>query len=171
MTTFRIFAFACGLALLSGAALGHDVKFDTIKVSHPWTRATPRAAPVGAGYMTVVNTGEAPDRLVGATSASSEKVEIHEMSMDGGVMKMREIEGGLPLAAHGRIELKPGGHHLMFIGLKAPFEPGKTVATTLEFEKAGKLDVDFVVQGAAAPAMDHSGMQHMDHSGAKPAGQ
>ncbi|MCE1237698.1 MAG: copper chaperone PCu(A)C [Hyphomicrobiales bacterium] len=171
MTTFRTIAFACGLTLLGGAAFGHDVKFDTIKVSHPWTRATPKAAPVGAGYMTVVNTGEAPDRLIGASSDSSEKVEIHDMSMDGGIMRMREVEGGLPLKANGRIELKPGGHHLMFIGLKTPFEPGKTVKVTLQFEKAGKLDVDFLVQGAAAPAMDHSTMPHMDHSGMKPMGQ
>ena len=90
--------------------------------------------------MSIVNTGSAPDRLIGGSVAGAGKFEVHEMSMDGGVMKMRPLPKGLEIKPGQTVELKPGSYHVMFVGLKQPFEQGKSVKGTLEFEKAGKVD-------------------------------
>lgn len=163
MKSLRRFALACGLTLLSAAALAHEYRLGSLEIGHPWVRATPRSAPVGGGFLTIANTGAAADRLLAVKADVSEKVELHEMSMDGGIMKMRALPEGIAVPAGGRVELKPGGYHVMFIGLKAPLEAGKSFKGTLQFEKAGPIEVDFMVQGMSADPMDHSGMKPMGH--------
>lgn len=109
--------------------------------------------PVGGGYLTIANSGVADDRLVSVTSPQAGEVELHEMSMAGDVMKMRKLDTGIPVPAGQTVELKPGGLHLMFMKVKTPFKAGDTVAATLVFEKAGKVDVVLPV-GEASGAKD-----------------
>ena len=135
-----------GGIVLAAPAAAHDYKVGALEISHPWTRATASTAKSGGGYLVITNKGTTPDRLVAAQSNASQKVEIHEMKMDGSVMRMRELAGGLEIPPGGSVMLKPGGYHIMFMELKAPLAKGSKVPVTLVFEKAGKVDVDFAVQ-------------------------
>jgi hypothetical protein len=160
----KTFLLAAILAFAVNAASAHEYKAGSIEIKHPWARATPKGAPVAGGYMTLINTGSAPDRLVGGTNANAEKFEMHEMKMDNGVMKMRPLPNGIEIKPGEKVELKPGAYHLMFVGVKVPFEKGKRVKGTLQFEKAGSVDVEYVVEAVgASPKMDHGDMGGMDH--------
>lgn len=151
--------FLC-LALALGAvpAVAHDYTVGSIHIVHPWTRATPKGATIAAGYMKLVNNGPAPDRLVGGSSPAAGGFEVHSMSMEGGVMKMRPVEGGLEIKPGQTVELKPGSFHVMLTGLKQQLEKGQRIKGTLEFEKAGKVEIEYVVDaiGASPPAGEHS---------------
>ena len=144
---------AVGSAILSPAA-AHDFKAGALKLDHPWTRST--AGTVGAGYVTIVNTGKAADQLVSASSPVAGKVEIHTMTMNGGVMKMRPLPAGIALPAGKTTALKPGGYHLMLIGLKAPLVEGKLVPLTLNFARAGTVKVELKVEAAGATEPAHA---------------
>src|SRR5271165_2073484 len=145
---------ACLLALATTVAATQEFKAGSIEVDNPWSRATPKGATVAAGYLTIKNTGTAPDRLVGGTSPAAGKVEVHEMSMDKGVMKMRPVSGGLEIKPGETVELKPGSFHIMMTGLKQQIENGKPFKASLKFEKAGPVEVEFTVvaPGATPPA-------------------
>ena len=148
------------LALLAvlGAfpALALDYKLGAIEIAQPWTRATPPTAQAGGGFLVIKNTGATADRLIAVKSPAADKVEIHEMKMDGNVMRMRAVEKGLDIPPGATVELKPGGFHVMFMGLKAPFAKDAKVPLTLVFEKAGSIDVELSVEaiGAASPGHD-----------------
>jgi periplasmic copper chaperone A len=144
--------FAIVLAAFAPPAYAKDYHAGSLDIAGPWSRATPQGASVAAGYLTIKNTGSTADRLVGGASDAAAKFEVHEMSMDGGVMKMRPIQGGLEIKPGETVELKPQGLHIMFVGLKKPLKQGDHVKATLEFEKAGKVDVDFDVTGMGGPA-------------------
>jgi copper(I)-binding protein len=154
MTIMRTLIGTLGilLAVCVPAAHAADYHAGSLDISAPWSRATPQGASIGAGYVTIKNTGTTPDRLVGGSSDASAKFEVHEMSMDGGVMKMRPIQGGLEIKPGQTVELKPQGLHIMFVGLKKPLKQGDHIKATLEFEKAGKVEVDFDVTGMGGPA-------------------
>ncbi len=147
-------------ALLSSAAgLAHA---GDIALDHPWSRATPAGAPVGAGYVTVKNTGAAADKLVSATAPDvAGKVEVHEMTMDNGVMKMRPVSG-IEIPAGKSVELKPGGYHIMFMQLKQPLKAGETIKGALTFEKAGVVPVEFKVEAMSAAGSGGHDMKGMD---------
>jgi len=132
-----------------------DYHVGALDISAPWSRATPKGAPVAAGYLTIKNTGTTADRLVGGSSDAAAKVEVHEMTMDNGVMKMRPITGGLEIKPGESVELKPQGLHLMFIKPKNLLKQGDHIKATLEFEKAGKVEVDFDVTGMGGPPAGH----------------
>lgn len=140
--------------LLSGAAA--TARAGDISLDHPWSRATPAGAPVGAGYVTLKNSGAAADKLVSATADIARKVEVHEMAMDNGVMKMRPVNG-LEIPAGQSVELKPGGYHIMFMGLKQQLKAGDTVRGVLTFEKAGAVPVEFKVETMGAGQPGHKG--------------
>ena len=135
--------------VFGGAAFAQQA--GSLQVTGPWARATPKGAQVGGGYLKITNNGSAPDRLVSGSSPISGKFELHEMSMSGGVAKMRELVNGLEIRPGETVELKPGGNHVMFVGLKQPLERGKPFTATLQFEKAGKVDVEFKVEPIGAP--------------------
>src|SRR5262245_46787140 len=116
------------------AASGESYKVGDLTVTAPWARATPGGAKIGGGYLTVTNNGSSADRLLGATVAFADHVEIHEMSMTDGVMKMREISGGIEIKPGQTVELKPGGFHMMFVDLKQPLKQGDSVKAALKFE-------------------------------------
>jgi uncharacterized protein YcnI len=130
------------------------VKAGTLNIEQPWSRATPGGAKVGGGYLRITNGGTTPDRLVGGSFPLAGKVEVHEMRMEGDVMRMKPVEGGLEIKPGATVELKPGGFHLMFMDLKEPLKEGQTVKGTLTFEKAGSVAVEYAVRGmgGAAPA-------------------
>jgi periplasmic copper chaperone A len=150
--------------LLIGLANAKDYKAGAMEIDSPWSRAIPKGASVAAGYMTIKNTGPTPDRLVSASTPVAAKVEIHEMTMDDGVMKMRPVAGGIEIAPGATVELKPNAFHLMIMNVKQPIEKGKSFAASLTFEKAGTVNVEFAVEdiGATSPAAE--GMPNMPHT-------
>jgi copper(I)-binding protein len=151
-------AAAIGLAMIAlSPALAQEYKVGAIRIETPWVRATPTGAQVAGGYMKIENTGKEPDRLIGGTTSVAGKFEIHEMKMDGGVMRMRELPKGLELKPGERVELKPGSYHLMLMGLKQPLKDGDKVTGTLMFEKAGKVEIEYAVRGMRSKGGSHGG--------------
>jgi periplasmic copper chaperone A len=147
-------AYAVALSIWAGGAVAEDYSTGTIQIGKPWTRATPKGATVAGGYMTISNKGSAPDRLLGGSAAVAGRFEIHSMVTEQGVAKMRPVEGGLEIKPGETVELKPGSFHVMLMGLKQPLEKGQKVKGTLEFEKAGKVDIEYAVEalGVTSPA-------------------
>ena len=130
----------------------------SVQASDVWARATPPRASTAAIYMTLIT--PVGDRLTGASTPVAGKAEVHEMRMDGNIMRMRAVEGGLDLPAGKPVTLQPGGYHLMLEGLKAPLRTGESVPVHLTFQKAPPLDVTAKVQpiGASRPgAADSAG--------------
>jgi periplasmic copper chaperone A len=159
------------LAALSLApARAEDVKAGDLVISQAWTRATPGGAKTGGGFVTIENKGTTPDKLIGASADGAGKIEVHEMVMNEGVMKMRPVEGGLTIDPGKTVKLAPGGLHLMMMDLKSPLKQGDKMPVTLEFEKAGKVAVTLDVQGVGAQGPAAGGgmdMKKMDKSGMK----
>jgi copper(I)-binding protein len=151
------FALSVAFALMAHA---HDYKTSTLHIEHPWTRVTPKGATVAGGYVKIENKGMAADRLIGASAEVSGRTELHEMKMEGTVMRMRALANGIEIPASGNVELKPGGLHIMFLELKVPLEQGKHFKGTLLFEKAGTVAVEFAVEG-----MDSAGGHGGSHKG------
>lgn len=147
-------AFFLALAVPALAAAAHEYKLGSLDIVEPWARATPPTALTAAGFLVITSKSTSADRLITAKSPAADKVEIHEMKMDGNVMRMRELDRGLEIPPGATVELKPGGYHMMFMGLKAPFAKEAKIPVTLVFEMAGRIDVEMVVtaMGAAAPA-------------------
>lgn len=143
-------AFLALVTICASPASAQQVKIGDLVLDHPWARATPTGAKVGAGYVTITNKGNAADRLVYASSPVAGKIEVHEMTTQNNVMKMRELPGGLPIEAGKTVSLAPGGYHLMLMGLKAPLKNGDKVPVTFNFEKAGKVDVTLDVGSVGA---------------------
>jgi len=155
---FSLLAGALALAfLVSPAASAHEIKAGALVIHHPWTRATPKGAQVAGGYTLIENKGDSPERLMGATFAAATAVELHVMEMKDGVMTMRPAVGGIEIPAHGSIEFRPGGLHMMFTGLKSQLKEDDEIDGTLVFEKAGTVAVDFEVQsmGSQTPVEGH----------------
>lgn len=129
------------------AQSGGNAKID---VEKPYARATPAGAMSGAAYMTLANETQTADRLTGASSEVAAKVQIHEMKVVNGVMKMREVAGGLAIPAGGSVALKPGSYHVMLMGLKKPLVAGQSFPLTLTFAKAGNISVTVPVEAMGA---------------------
>ena len=157
--------FVAFAIVLSSAVHAADYKVGPIEIDRPWSRAVPKGASVAAGYLTIRNTGDAPDRLVSGSTPVAGKFEVHEMSMDNGIMKMRPVTGGVEIKPGETVELKPQSLHIMMTGLKQPIEKGKSFKGALVFEKAGAVEVDFSVEaiGAMAPATAAHEMHDMHH--------
>jgi periplasmic copper chaperone A len=137
-------------SLVGSLARAEDVKAGDLVISQAWSRATPNGAKIGAGYFTIENKGATADKLIGVSGDISGKIEVHEMSMNNGVMKMRSVDGGLAIDPGKTVKLAPGGYHLMIMDLKNPLKQGDKVPLTLSFEKAGKVAVTLDVQGVGA---------------------
>lgn len=141
--------------LPASQALAQGVTFNAgdLTIQTPWMRATPKGAKVAGGYLTVTNAGQASDTLKGAMVPIAARSEIHSMRMEGSVMKMAPVPGGLAIQPGETVELKPGGYHLMFLDLQTPPKVGDSVQGTLSFERAGPVAVTFTVApiGAASP--------------------
>jgi periplasmic copper chaperone A len=139
-------------------ANGHEVKVGNLKIENPQARATVPAQKMSGGFVKIENKGGA-DKLISASSSVSKTMELHTMVMDGNVMKMREVKG-IDVPANGMVELKPGGLHLMFMGLNEQLKPGSTFKVKLKFEKAGEVEVPFQVMDMRPAGHGHSGHGH-----------
>ncbi|MBB3235564.1 copper chaperone PCu(A)C [Phyllobacterium endophyticum] len=144
-----------GAAATGDNASMEPVKAGDLTLSGAFARATLPGAKVGGGYLKIDNGSNEPDRLVGGSSPAAARIEVHEMKMDGSIMKMRQLKDGLEIPAGGSAELSPGGAHLMLIDLTSPLREGDMVPVTLDFAKAGKVDVRFMVAPAGAKSMEH----------------
>lgn len=151
----RIFLMlATAAALIPFVAEAHEYKVGDLEIEHPWTRATPKAAEVAAGFLKITNHGDQPDRLIAASSAICDVGQIHTMVIENDVMKMQELKDGLEIPAGATVELKPKSFHVMFIGLRQELLEGGTIEGELVFERAGRVAVEFSVEAAGAHGMD-----------------
>jgi periplasmic copper chaperone A len=154
------FCAALVTCIAGASARADEVKAGDLVISQAWSRATPNGAKIGTGYFTIENKGTAADKLIRVTGDVSDKIEVHEMSMNNGVMKMRPVDGGLTIDPGKTVKLAPSGYHLMIMDLKSPLKQGGKVPVTLEFEKAGKVAVTLDVQGIGAQGpSDGDGMK------------
>jgi copper(I)-binding protein len=167
-----LFAAALTLTVAQAQDATTEYKLGPLQISQPWSRATPKGAAVAGAYLKITNNGTTPDRLVGGSSPVAGRFEVHEMTMDNGVMKMRPLKGGLEIKPGESVELKPGSYHIMLLDLKQPLQKGDHIKGTLKFEKAGSLDVDYAVVGVGETAAggssgtsghDMHGMPGMSH--------
>ena len=149
---------ALAAALIVTPTLAHDTfTVGAIEISGGFTRATLPNAQVGGGYLTITNTGSEDDALVAASSPVAGDVQLHEMKMEGDVMKMSERGHGIPVPAGETVTLAPGGLHLMFMALNQPLVENEAVPVTLTFEKAGAVDIVLLVASPGAKAPEHPG--------------
>ncbi|MEP3277134.1 MAG: copper chaperone PCu(A)C [Stappiaceae bacterium] len=153
-----------GVMTLSSYA--SEFKAGDLTLTDPFSRATPAAAPVAGGFVTISNGGSEPDRLVSGSAPFAGVVEIHQTSMEGDVMKMQKVEDGIVIPAGETVALKPGSYHIMFMKLQEPLKEGETRKATLVFEKAGPVEIEFSVLalGAKGAHADHGDAKKMDHS-------
>ena len=157
MKLISLFAgVALGLACLATQA--QEFKLGPINIAHPYARATSSGQPMGGGFLKLENSG-ADDTLLSASAEVAKAVELHLMSMEGDVMRMRQVQA-IALPAGKTVELKPGGLHIMLMGLKAPLRAGDSFPLKLKFEKAGEVTVSMTVEAAAAGAGMHHDMKH-----------
>ena len=176
------YSAALGLAFLATPAFAHngiehggcaaDQSFAAgdLTITGAFTRAMLPKAQVAGGYLVIENKGSAPDRLLGGSPAAAKVVQVHQMKMEGDMMKMSEVEGGLEIPAGGKAELTPGGYHIMMMGVGTPFKEGECLELTLKFEKAGDVPVVLSVGGtAAATAPEGHDMDGMNHDNMAPA--
>ena len=151
----RTIAFALLAAtVLSGTALADDYLAKTLRISSPFTRATPPGAKVAGAFLSIENQGKETDRLVSVSSPIAGLAQIHEMVVDGGLMKMRAVKG-IDLKPGATVELRPGGYHVMLEDLKRPLQQGEQFPMLLTFEKAGVVEIKVKVEAMGAAARSH----------------
>ncbi len=161
----RLRTLAAGLALLLAstnlsAVVANEIKHGDLIIAHAWSRATPSGAKVGAGYVEITNTGSTADRLISATSDIAGRVEVHTMAIDNGVMRMRRVDGGLALPPGKTVKLEPGGLHLMFMKLGDGLKKGVPFKAKLNFEKAGEIELTFMVEAIGGKPHRGHGKKH-----------
>lgn len=149
----RVGAFALAVSLTAGLAVARDYAAGALKISHPWSPAAPVGAPTAAGYLTITNAGATPDTLVSASTPDAKSVEIHQETMQGGIMRMRPVTGGLTVPAHGALTLAPSGYHLMLIAPRRAFRPGESIPLDLRFSRHGIVHVALSVEAPRPSGM------------------
>ncbi|MGE0699286.1 MAG: copper chaperone PCu(A)C [Hyphomicrobiaceae bacterium] len=155
-------AFSLTVAMCAAAIAQQAAPAGKVVVESPWARATPGGAKVGGAFMQLSAPQGAADKLVGARTPIAGTVELHTHSSEGGVMRMRRIDG-IPLEAGAKVKLAPGGLHLMLMDLKQPLKAGESVDMTLVFEKAGEVEVKVPVLPVGSPGPKGSAAGHGGH--------
>lgn len=146
----------CNAAPEADAPAATNTASSSIALTDPWSRETAEGQNAGGAFMTIANSGTAADRLTGGSTPVAGRVEIHTMTMENDVMRMRQLEDGLEIPAGGEVTLKPGSFHVMLMDLKRPLKAGDKVPLTLTFQGAGTLETQLEVRPAGAmPTMDH----------------
>ncbi len=164
----KIAAEAKSAASAGGKETAGSVKSGALSIEDAWTRATAEGAKVGAGYLTIRNTGSMADTLVSIETPVAGRGEIHEMTMTDGVMRMRRMPNGIETPAGGRAELKPGGTHLMLIDLKQPLVEGGRVPVKLTFKSGAVGEIELPVRALGAGGDSGAKKGDDDHSGHSP---
>ncbi|WP_263588862.1 copper chaperone PCu(A)C [Sphingopyxis sp. GC21] len=145
----KILALGTAASLIAGTALA-DGRQTGLSVQHAWSRETAAGQAVGGGFLTITNSGSRDERLLSGTTPVAAEVQLHTMTMDGGVMRMRQVTDGIAIPAKGSVELKPGSYHIMFMGLRRQLRQGERFPVALRFQRAGSVTVQFTVQPVAA---------------------
>lgn len=154
----KLFAFALAFAAaISTSAIAGDNKVGPLEIDGTWARPSIGKAGNSAAYMTITNSGDASDTLIAVTTPHAGKTELHTHIRDNDIMRMREVKGGIPVPANGKVELKPGGYHVMLMKLKEPIKKGTMIPLTLTFKNAGDVTVHANIQ------MSQGMKGHMDH--------
>ena len=158
----------CWLILLAAAAGfriagATEARSGAIVVRDGWARATTAAATAGGAFITVANTGAAADKLVSAATEIAERAELHVTVETDGLMKMREVDGGILLPAGQVVAFRPGGYHVMLMGLKRPLVAGESFPLALTFERAGPVRIEIEVKPANHPAARATHVRHGTH--------
>ena len=156
---FIVAPVALALALASVAAIAQDDKLGNLRIEHPYARPTPPGARTGGAYFTIRNAGKDADRLLRVSSPVAQTVELHSMTMDGNLMKMRAIPA-LDIPAGATVSLGTGSYHVMLTGLRQPLAVGDEVPLTLVFEKAGAHEVSARVETPKADVDASAGHRH-----------
>lgn len=153
---FRQLIAGLATVVLASSAFAHEYTLGALHIDHPYARATAPGQPAAGAYIGLTNNGKTADKLVSATSPVAKTVEIHTMSMEDNVMKMRALEN-LEVKPGETIKMQPGsGPHIMLMGLQQTLKEGESVPVTLVFEKAGKIEVSVNVQALTAGAKAHA---------------
>lgn len=149
---------------ISSSAAAESYDLGSIHIDHPWARATPKGAKIGAGYMTITNRGAAPDRLISGSTPVATRLVIHKMTMDNDIMQMRPLVQGLEINPGATVDLTAESLHVMFEGLKQPLQQGQRIKANLVFERAGTIEVEYLVEGmdgkSAVPDHLHGAQEH-----------
>ena len=153
-----IAALAVAVGFGAAGAQTGSYRVGDLTIEAPWARATPAGAKVGGGYLKIINNGTQPDRLLGGSLTGASDVEVHEMSMSNNVMKMRQLKDGLEIKPGQTIELKPGGYHLMLMGLREGLKQGASVKGSLIFQRAGTVEIEYAIAPIGAASGGH--MKH-----------
>ena len=140
------------LPMLSANA--HEYEAGSLHIDHPWSREMPPVAPTAAAYLVIHNNGQTADRLLGASTPVAQKAELHEHVHAGGVMKMQQVPT-VEVPAGGEVTFAPMGYHIMLFGLKQQAKDGERFPLTLNFEKAGAVEVQVAVQKEAPSPAAH----------------
>jgi copper(I)-binding protein len=151
-------AMLVSVLMTSIAFASDEVRVGNLKIENPQARATVPAQKMSGGFLKIENKGGA-DKLLAASSSVSKTMELHTMTMDGNIMRMREVKA-IDVPANGMVELRPGGLHLMFMDLNEQLKPGSTFKVKLKFEKAGEVEVPFKVMDNKPYGHGHSGHGH-----------
>ena len=160
-------ATALVLVLFISSEARAQASSNTIKVEQEWARATPNGAQTGAAYMTLLNNGASVDRLVSASTPVADQVQFHKATEDNGVSRMREVKE-IELDPGAKVIFKPGDMHMMIVRLKEPLKEGQTFPLTLQFEKAGHIDVNVPIEKVGSMQhQDTSSTMHMPNEGTK----
>lgn len=167
-----VMMFCLAMMFLGGATSGfaHDYKIGDLVLNHPWARATPPMAKVAGGYLSITNTGNETDILISGSTDIAGRVELHEMAVVDDIMRMRKLERGIIIPAGETVVLKPGGLHIMLMQLKDPLIEGERASTTLVFEKAGAITVDFAIEAMGAQSGGGMNMDQSGHNGHQQSG-
>lgn len=160
----RVFlAVAATLLLAAPAAFAHDFTLGSLRIDHPWARASAGPVRNGAAFFAIENSGAA-DRLVAVTGDVAERVELHTHRLEGDVMQMRQVES-IEVPSHGTATLRPGSFHVMLIGLAQPLKEGDRFPLTLTFEQAGEVTVEVKVEGVGSMGPHGAGSHDVGHHG------
>lgn len=159
MIRFKFFLFVIGgvaYAMMTSQSLAqtHQFTSGSLTIDRPWSRPTIGSAPNSAAYLKITNRGGTPDTLMGVKSDVAKRVELHTVKMDGGVMRMRAVKGVIAVPANASVELKPGGFHIMLIGLTRKLSAADTFDLTLQFERQGEVPVQVQVEKMGAMSGD-----------------
>lgn len=160
----RYLALLAAAFALATSATAHDYMQGDIHIMKPWSRPLPAVSVNGAAYMTIMNKGSAPDRLVSVSTPAAKKAELHNHIMEGGLMKMRPM-GVVEITPGDPSVLQPGGLHIMLMGLSQPLVEGNSFPLTLNFERAGSIEVEVMIFQP-----EETGDGHMKHDKKKEGG-
>jgi copper(I)-binding protein len=149
-------AIVAALALAAASATASDYTLGSLRIGHPHSLPTPPGARTGGAYFTIENAGKSADRLLRIASPVAGAVELHSMTMEGNLLKMRAVSA-LALPPGGKVTLGPGGYHAMLLDLKRPLAIGDKVPLELTFEKAGAIHVDADVEAASTATISGHG--------------